>query len=129
MLRTGRKAFLGMTIIVAGTALAVAQSLDVPVVVTANEDLDTCAVGEVYGLNPDGDNFLAVRAGPGTDHAMIDKIHTGDQVWMFSERGKWIGVVYDSDEISCSPIATDKVYDGPGRRGWVYGKYIRVIAG
>ena len=63
MLRTGRKALLGMTIIVAGTALAVAQSLDVPVMVTANDDLDTCAVGEVYGLNPDGDNFLAVRAG------------------------------------------------------------------
>ena len=60
---------------------------------------------------------------------MIDKIHTGDRVWMFSQRGKWIGVVYDSDAISCSPIAKDKVYDGPGRKGWVYGKYIRVIAG
>ncbi len=129
MLRIGRKALFGVAVIISGTGLAVAQSLDVPVIVTTNEDLDTCAVGEVYGLNPDGDNFLAVRAGPGTDHAMIDKIHTGDRVWMFSERGKWISIVYGSDEINCSPVEKDRVYDGPGRKGWVYGKYVRVIAG
>ena len=129
MLRVGKNTLLGIAMIVTGAGLAMAQTLDVPVIVTANEDLDTCAVGEVHGLNPNGDNFLAVRAGPGSDHAMIDKVHTGDQVWMFSQRGKWIGIVYASAEINCSPITKDKVYDGPGRKGWVYDKYIKVIAG
>ena len=81
------------------------------------------------GLNPKGDNFLAVRAGPGTTYPMTDKLRPGTRVWMFDEQGDWIGVAYGSDEIECSPIKQDKAYNGPGKSGWVYRKYVRLVAG
>ena len=108
---------------------AVAGELDVPVMMWADGDLDVCSLGAVSGLNPDGDNFLAVRAGPGTGHRMLDKIHTDDRVWIFDENNGWFGVAYGRDEIECSPIPANRPYDGPGKTGWVYGKYVTVIAG
>ena len=95
----------------------------------ADGDLDTCALGRVKGLNPRGDNFLAVRAGPGTRHKMIDKLHTGDEVWMFDRKGDWIGIAYGASDISCSPIKADRRYRGPGKTGWVHKAFIEVIAG
>lgn len=107
----------------------IAEQPDVPVMVRADGDMDTCALGQVSGLNPKGDNFLAVRAGPGSNNKMIDKLFTGDRVWMFDHKADWIGVAYGSDEIECSPIKNDKVYDGPGKSGWVHKKYVQLIAG
>lgn len=101
----------------------------VPVMMHADGDLDTCAFGKVSGLNPNGDNFLAVRAGPGTSYAMIDKIHTDDEVWLFDQKGGWIGIVYGTNNVNCSPINADAPYTGPGQTGWVFGKYITVVAG
>lgn len=106
-----------------------ADELAVPVMMEADGDLDTCSLGKVVGLNPKGDNFLAVRAGPGTNFKMLDKIHTNDQVWMFSESKNWVGIVYGSQDINCSPIKTDKPYSGPGKKGWVHKKFITVLAG
>jgi hypothetical protein len=108
---------------------AFAQNLTVPVMEHAEGDLDTCGLGEVTGLNPAGDNFLAVRTGPGSKYKMIDKLHTGDRVWMFDYKGEWIGVVYGSDSIECSPIRKDRPYAGPGRKGWVHKKFVRLLAG
>jgi hypothetical protein len=108
---------------------AFAGEPEVPVMMRAQEDLDTCALGRVVGLNPAGDNFLAVRAGPGKGFAMLDELHSDDQVWMFEERDGWIGIVYGSDAVECSPISADAPYDGSGATGWVWGRYIEVIAG
>ena len=101
----------------------------VPVMEIADGDFDTCAFGKVSGLNPRGDNFLAVRAGPGTNYKMLDKIHTNDKVWLFNEKGDWIGIVYDSEEVSCSPVKADRPYKGPGKTGWVHRKFITLLAG
>ena len=109
--------------------MALAGDLKEPVMIIADGDLDTCGVGKVTGLNPKGDNFLAVRAGPGAKFKLLDKIHTDDLVWMFQDKGDWIGIVYGSDDISCSPVKADKPYDGPGKQGWVFKKYITLIAG
>lgn len=68
---------------------------------------DACSrVGRVRGLDPNGDNFLAVRTGPGTGFQEIDRIFTGDKVSICSSKGKWYRVKYG------------------GGSGWVYGRYV-----
>jgi Caspase domain/Bacterial SH3 domain len=68
---------------------------------------DSCSrIGRVRGLDPNGDNFLAVRTGPGTGFQEIDRIFTGDKVSICSRQGKWYRVKYG------------------GGAGWVYGRYI-----
>jgi hypothetical protein len=62
--------------------------------------------GRVRGLDPNGDNFLAVRTGPGTGFQEIDRIFTGDKVAICSSKGKWYRVKYG------------------GGSGWVYGRYV-----
>ena len=129
-LKLGHCMIMG-TLLVASGAVASSQTqgLDIPVMERGDEDLDTCAFGEVTGLDPNGDNYLAVHSGPGTDYRQIDKLHSQNQVWTFDRKGSWIGVVYGSDNIDCSPITADRQYDGPGKVGWVHEKYIRLIAG
>lgn len=63
-------------------------------------------IGRVRGLDPNGDNFLAVRTGPGTGFQEIDRIYTNDKVSICSRQGKWYRVKYG------------------GGAGWVYGRYI-----
>lgn len=90
-----------------------AQQLAVPIVKDCVDDQAACyAAATVMGLDPQGDGFLAVRRGPGTDHAMIDKLFNGDVVRVITRRGKWYGVEY-----------------GQGRKGWVYGKWLGNWAG
>jgi Caspase domain/Bacterial SH3 domain len=68
---------------------------------------DACnRFGKVRGLDPNGDNFLSVRTGPGSGFEEIDRIFTGNGVSICSQQGKWLRVKYG------------------GGRGWVYGKYI-----
>lgn len=106
-----------------------AQPLDVPVMERANDDLDTCALGEVVGLKSDGDGFLAVRSGPGSDFAKLDEIHNEDRVWLFEQRGDWIGILYGANELSCSPIKQDRVVPYSGKKGWVHENWVQIIAG
>jgi Caspase domain/Bacterial SH3 domain len=68
---------------------------------------DSCGkFGKVRGLDPNGDNFLSVRTGPGTGFEEIDRIYSGNGVSICSQQGKWLRVKYANG------------------RGWVYGKYI-----
>jgi Caspase domain/Bacterial SH3 domain len=68
---------------------------------------DACAsVGRVRGLDPNGDNFLSVRTGPGTGFGEIDRLYTGNKVRICSSQGKWLKITYG------------------GGRGWVYGRYV-----
>jgi hypothetical protein len=110
-----------------------AQQLDVGVLVGGEPDLDACgAWGEVTGLNPDGDNFLSVRSGPGSDFQEIDQIGPTQGLFLCDERGKWIGVVYARTSQDCgvsSPIPRQQVYDGPCTHGWVFRKYVKLLAG
>ncbi|MCP5082458.1 MAG: integron [Alphaproteobacteria bacterium] len=96
-------------------------------------DLVACgSEGEVYRLNPDGDNFLAVRIGPGSAHPMKDKLTSKTQVYMCDQNGAWVGIVYGPDDADCgvsSPIAERQSYAGACASGWVHGRYIKLIAG
>ncbi|MEM9278469.1 MAG: SH3 domain-containing protein [Pseudomonadota bacterium] len=124
-----RKLFLILLLSAAFVTQAKAQQLQKPVMEVPEEDWDTCSFGKVANLNPEGDNFLAVRSGPGTGSAMIDKIFKGDKVWVFNLDGDWMGIVYGVEEVSCPPVESPREYQGPGKKGWVFGKYIKQIAG
>jgi hypothetical protein len=51
------------------------------------EPMPPCANGVVHNLDPKGDGFLAVKAGPGLHYARIDKLYNGKQVFMCGQKG------------------------------------------
>jgi hypothetical protein len=72
--------------------------------------VDTCnGYGRVVGLDPNGDNFLSVRTGPGSGFNEITRLYTGNEVSICSRSGKWLRVIY-----------------GAGAKGWVFGRYVSV---
>lgn len=106
-----------------------AKDLKVPIIERAQEDLDTCALGQVRRLKKQGDGFLAVRTGPASKFRKIDELHNGDRVWIFDQRGEWLGVAYGVKELSCSPIEQDRLLPDHGKSGWIHGNWVDVIAG
>lgn len=95
--------------------VASAQGLDVPVVpIEGDGQAAVCATSTVSGLDPNGDNFLAVRSGPGTKYRKLDELHTGDVVFTCDGKGSWVGIFYP---------------DMNGRSGWVHGSYLTPLAG
>jgi hypothetical protein len=77
------------------TTASVANRLAVPVIVGGEQDYDACgSSGTVEGLNPHGDGFLAVKAGPGLNFERIDKLYNGMQVYICGEQGDWLAIVY-----------------------------------
>jgi hypothetical protein len=47
-----------------------------PVIIQASDNSDACVSdGIVHGLDPSGDGFLAVKAGPGLRYNRIDKLY------------------------------------------------------
>lgn len=119
-----------------GAALAIsvtamAQPAPVPVFIQAI-DTDPCSYGRVHGLDPKGDGFLAVKAGPGVAYARLDKIVENQTVYLCGERGDWIAIVYavGNEECGVSTIWTkSRPYTGPCRSGWAHRKWIEVLAG
>jgi len=103
----------------------------VPVMISSGgEELDPCSLAQVRGLDSRGDGFLAVRNGPGGDYTQVDELYNGDKVWYCDEQGSWIGVVYGGDECGvASPVNPATPYSGNCRSGWVFKKFINVIAG
>ncbi len=103
---------------------------DIPVMIdSGGEDLDPCSLAEVRGLDPRGDGFLAVRGEPNGNGAIRDKLHNGDKVWYCDEAGKWVGIVYGKNCGVSSPVNPPKPYSGSCKSGWVFGKWVTVIAG
>ncbi|MEL6586459.1 MAG: SH3 domain-containing protein [Pseudomonadota bacterium] len=102
--------FLFAMALAAAAGPAVAQRLDVAIVPPCDEATSQAActgAATVMGLDPNGDGFLAVRTGPGTNYRMIDKVYNGDRVGTISKRGRWWGIYY-----------------GNGRQGWVHGNWL-----
>jgi len=113
-------------------------SADVPVRVGGETEFDACGSwAAVSGLKPGGDGFLAVRGGPGTGHAMRDRLREGDAFFVCgaSADGKWFPIVYPrkgQDASDCgvsSPIARATVYRGPCAWGWVRSDWVQILAG
>lgn len=110
---------------------------DVPVRVGGAPDLDACGgSGTVTGLDPQGDNFLSVRSGPGgRPYREVDRVRTGQFLAICEERGPWLGVVYAplGDERTECGVGTPRprraAYAGPCRSGWVHGRYVGDRAG
>ena len=100
-------------------------------------DFDACGgVGEVTGLNPNGDNFLAVRARPSAVSVKLAELNAGRYVWMCDGDGDWIGIIFDHAHgngpggcEASSPADDLQPYDGPCQSGWVHKDYITLIAG
>ncbi|XSG81907.1 MAG: integron [Methyloligella sp. ZOD6] len=112
--------------------LGVAQQRAIPVIAGQNQGYDACGIiGEIAGLDPNGDGFLAVRAGPDGSYAMLDQLHNGDAVYICDQSGAWLGVVYPGYQ-DCgvsSPWPQAAAYQGPCSSGWVHKNYVREAAG
>ncbi|MHB0951237.1 MAG: SH3 domain-containing protein [Allorhizobium sp.] len=61
----------------------------------------------VGGLNPAGDNFLALRTGPGSGYRMIMPMGPGTYLTVIGRDGRWLNVELQD-----------------GTRGWAYDAYI-----
>src|SRR5215470_18043832 len=56
-----------------------------------------CLSGEVVGLDPNGDNFLSVRSGPGGQpYREIDRLFSSDAVRVCDRKAPWFAVVYST---------------------------------
>ena len=90
-----------------------------------------CAIGEVVGLDPNGDNFLSVRSGPGgSPYREIDRLFTSDVVYVCGRNAPWLAVVYSPARKargSCDIASKgmQRPYDGPCQYGWVHSRYIK----
>jgi uncharacterized protein YgiM (DUF1202 family) len=62
----------------------------------------------VCGLNPNGDNFLSLREGPGTQYREVIRMNPGTQLTVRSANGPWLYV-----EITLDGIV-----------GWAYRRYV-----
>jgi hypothetical protein len=131
-------AAVALLVAVSAACAAAAAQRDVPVIVGEQEDLDACGSwAEVYGLNPKGDGFLAVRGGPGTDRALRDRLREGDGFFVcgMSSNGKWIAIVYPragqtADVCGVSGVVSKAhAYRGPCASGWVNAAWVRILAG
>lgn len=95
---------------------ALANKLDVQIM---EEDgggqLATCASSTVAGLSVDGDGFLAVRSGPGSQYRKLAEFHNGDVV------------CGDPKSDECASTNTRPVTNS--KKGWVHTKWLKDLAG
>lgn len=109
-----------------------------PVMLQSSEEVDACpSLGAPTGLNPRGDNFLALKAAPNLKAKRIAKIGP-QQVFLICDRtrdGAWLGVLLPgakqkfTDCGGSSPVGKRQRYRGPCMQGWVAARYVQVIAG
>jgi hypothetical protein len=108
---------------------------DQPVMFEASTRDDACgSQAIVVGLDPRGDNYLSVRAGPSGQHRESDRLGTGAEVAICNQSGDWFGVIYSHVKLpgecgGSSPSPTTRAYRGPCQSGWVHRRHIRVTAG
>lgn len=114
-----------------GVGVSLADDRRVPVLVGGESDLDACSsIATVTGLDPAGDNYLAVRTGPGVSYAQIDRLSSSAIVHVCEERGNWRGIVYPAGDCGvATPIAARRPYNGPCKSGWIYKSFLSPLAG
>ena len=104
---------------------------EIPVTIEAS-DYMSCSPGVITGLDPHGDGFLAVKAGPRIESRRLDKLFNGQQVYICERRGDWVGVVYPLDRkcgVGFEGRKVTDVYSGPCSSGWVHKNWIQQTAG
>lgn len=107
-----KKLLLIMTLVIC-PSVALSQNLVVDFEILEDDQAAGCSGAQVRGLDPNGDGFLAVRTGPGSNYQKIDELTNGDSVRPCVQKGKWFGVYYGS----------------PRRKGWVHGNWLGGWAG
>jgi hypothetical protein len=91
----------------------------------------TCTSGKVIGLDPNGDNFLSVRSGPGGQpYREIDRLFTSDTVYVCGRKAPWLAVVYSQGhkaQASCDTASkgTRRSNEAQCQYGWVHSRYIK----
>jgi hypothetical protein len=96
--------------------------------------MDACGgIGQVTGLNPAGDNFLNLRSAPGLQGAVLERLGPGRRLIVCDEddTGLWLGVIVD-DGLDCriaDRVPQRVAYRGPCRSGWVFARYVTLLAG
>ncbi len=119
-------------VVLSGIALsgpASADELDVPIYEYGGDGLSSCATSVVAGLKADGDGFLAVRSGPGSNYRELGRLRNGDKVFTFDRKGKWFGVVFGGSEPGCTSPEKKRPLPYGGRKGWVHGNWLSDLAG
>lgn len=111
------------------------DAMDVPIIIGGAASVAACpGGGNVVGLDPQGDDFLSVRSGPGGhEFREMDRIHSGQRIKICDMSGSWFAVVYDPDQDTnaCDvdrPWTVRQAYSGPCRQGWVYSRYVDLKA-
>ncbi len=135
--------FSALQVTVPGAQRAAAPSPGGPLDVTIYEyggdgQAAECGLFIVAGLQADGDGFLAVRSGPGTQYPMIDKVYNGDYVVVYDDSNGWLGGIYGrgdaflrgSDARGCGFVGSGRrPLPYPGKKGWMHSKWLRIVAG
>ena len=112
-----KPALLGLALAVglSGTAYAQRMSVSPP----ARDGFESSC--RVSGLNPRGDNFLAIRSGPGSRYRKVGEVYTNYTMNMDRPcpNRKW--------------CYSDQIYDEAGNpvrlRGYFFNRYCPVFAG
>ena len=109
-------------------AMARAGGLDVQIHVHGGDgQAAECMTSKVSGLDPNGDNFLSVRSGPGGSYRELDKLHAGELVTIFEAQGEWVGVVYRTRNPDCfSPVTKPVTFRN---KGWIFKRFLTDVAG
>lgn len=115
-----------------------AQPLDVTIYEQGGDgQMAECGLYKVAGLNPNGDGFLAVRTGPGSNYRKFDELHNGDFVLAYDfSNSPWLGVIYGRDqEVLKSDTGCGFIGNGkrplpyPGKKGWIHSNWLELVAG
>jgi Bacterial SH3 domain len=117
------------TLTLAGGASA--QDLEVPIFEYGSDgQAASCFTSVVSGLQANGDGFVAVRSGPGTQYRKIDDIHNGDVVTVYDTKGQWFGVMYGETTGRCNFVGVGKKrrVTYPGKKGWVNRNWLKDFA-
>jgi Bacterial SH3 domain len=112
---------------------ASAQTLDVAIFEHASDgQMASCSTSTVSGLKVNGDGFLAVRSGPGSQYKKIDELHNGDVVTVYDTKGKWFGVMYGRSQGGCNyweGEGKERPVQYDGNKGWVHSNWLKPLAG
>ena len=100
------------------------------VMVGGDRKTAACPVsGEIVGLK--GQSTLSVRAGPGTQHARMDRLANGRRIFVCdgSADEAWLGIVYPRNPgQDCGvekPLRDARAYAGPCAVGWVSAGWVQ----
>jgi len=99
-----------------------------PLAVTVGGDASGAACPAQASVWLRGNSTLAVRAGPGTAFARVDRLGNGTRVFVCDRAGDagWVGIVYGATDCGlAAPVNPPRAYAGACRSGWVRSSYLR----